>query len=130
MSRKPKHSVKQRIMMEIGFHNHYNYFANRRGCLGTRIEAADRLAEVIGRYAAAGDQITKPDLDLIDIAKLVARFEFSHTSVARTWEACSLIIAAHVTAAEYPSGYTRDAYLDEQAELLYREFSSILYVTA
>jgi len=89
--------LESKIMKEIGLGNHYSWYAGSGSCPWFACAAANGIAGVIQKYHDAGELISAPDEDLINLLIKVAEFgETSKNSLQNTWQAASDIISRHI----------------------------------
>ena len=99
------------IMCEIGLGNHFDTYNGSGSCRYIRGEAANRIANVIQRHHDAGEQIAQPDEDLIATLKRVAEIgDERDTSLTKTWQTASYVIAEHIHQARTTKGERAKEY--------------------
>ena len=89
--------LETKIMMEIGFGNHYNWYNGSPSCRYIRTEAVNMLFDRIQIHYDRGEEIALPNYHLINTVKRIAEIGDPDDYVlTKTWEAASYVIAAHI----------------------------------
>jgi len=101
------------IMQDIGFKDHFSWYHGSSSCARRARDAANEITKVIQKYHDAGELISAPDEDLINLLKKVAEFgETSESSLEKTWQAASYIISKHIHYAGTPEKEKKKPYED------------------
>lgn len=86
-----------KIMSEIGLGNSYKWYNGSGSCRYIRIEAANKLFDVIQKHHDDGEEIASPENNLINIVKRIAESGDSDNYIlTKTWQAASYVIAEHI----------------------------------
>jgi hypothetical protein len=104
--------LETKIMAEIGLHANFNWFNGSESCRYVRQEAVKRLPEVIRKYHDADPrQIALPDAALMNILTRVSvEGDTRDTTLTKTWQAASYVIAAHIHQANAAENQRQEAY--------------------
>jgi hypothetical protein len=89
--------LESKIMTEIGLGNHYSWYNGSTSCRSIRIEAANKLFNIIQKHHNNNEEIAIPEQSLINILKIIAEEgDSDEYSLTNTWQAASYIIAVHI----------------------------------
>jgi hypothetical protein len=100
-------------MEEIGLHAHYTWYNGSGSCRYIRVEAAEKLSDVIQKHHDNGEEIASPKNSLINTLKHIAENGDSDDFVlTKTWQAASYIIAEHIYHAKTSDEERNKAYGD------------------
>ena len=104
--------LEETIMREIGLGAHYNYSNGSGSCRYIREKAVRVLPEVIAKYHAEDKTaIAEPDQRLCDTLATIAQVsDSSDSSLTKTWEAASYVIAEHIHQANVTPKERKEAY--------------------
>lgn len=89
--------LESKIMEEIGLHAHYTWYNGSGSCRYIRIEAAEKLSDIIQKHHNDGEDIAPPNNRLINTVKHIAENGDSDNYIlTKTWQAISYVIAEHI----------------------------------
>jgi hypothetical protein len=118
--------LEDEIMAEIGLGQHFSWFNGSGSCLYIRQDAANKLGDVLRKYADAG-KVFEPDGAVLGAVRCVAMCEKTDYLLTKTWQACATAIRAHMDAVGGGARclvdaerYIRDTFVDRSVPSYYR----------
>ena len=125
--------LESKIMEEIGLGNHYQWFNGSPSCRSIRIEAANRLSNIIQKHHNNGEEIAPPKTNLfITLMDIAEEGDSDVYVLTKTWQAASYIIAEHIHQAKTSdeernksyrnlNKYLKENFLSKKTRVLYME---------